>query len=114
MPLILIKRQLSVTDQDLKPLLNVIRPIVAQELTIPGTDGELNPDEIEVEVRHVGCLDQNSLAIAITIVANEYPERLRNLEERRQLIGQRLRKWLPSGIHGSLWVLLQPGSFETW
>lgn len=113
MPLAVVTRNPGVTDEGIKPLLDHLRQIVAEELTVPGTDGELNADEIEVRVQETGHLDQNIPHVAITIWANQYPERLANLDERRRHIAQRIKELIPH-MDGNLWILLQPGSFEEW
>ncbi|OHA67335.1 MAG: hypothetical protein A3C82_01660 [Candidatus Wildermuthbacteria bacterium RIFCSPHIGHO2_02_FULL_47_12] len=113
MPLVVVTRGPEITDERIKPLLDHLRQIVAEELTVPGTDGELNANEIEVRVQETRSLDQNVPHIAITIWANEYPKRLANLDERRRRIAQRVRDLIPD-VDGNLWILLQPGSFEEW
>jgi hypothetical protein len=113
MPLVIVTRGSDITDEMIKPLLDQLRQIVAEELTVPGTDGELNANEIEVRVQETGSLDQNVPHVATTIWANEYPKRLANLDERRRRIAERIRDLIPD-IDGNLWILLQPGSFEEW
>lgn len=122
MPLVLITRSPGVGDQILKSLLDEIREIVAEGLSVPGTKGELTDRDIEVKVQEKGHLDQNIRDVAIVIWANEYPERRKNLDERRKSIAGKIKKLLPSvnllsagDYHsGSLWILLQPGSYEEW
>ena len=76
--------------------------------------GHLTSDDIEVEVRESGTYDVNIKDLEITIWANHYPERLVNIDERREKIVLGIRDFLrdydrnPSGF---VWVLLQPASF---
>ena len=114
MPLVLITRGPRVTDEELQPLLESVCQIVAEGLTVPGTEGELNADEIEVAVTEAGPLDQNMKDIAIIVWANVYPERLENFDDRRSQIAGRMMARLPGKYSGSLWVLLQPGSYQEW
>ena len=114
MPLVLVTRDPYVTDKELSPLLEQIRQIVAEQLTVPGTDGELSAREVEVRVQNAGTLDQNTPDVAVIIWANEYPDRLETLDERRAHIAKKMKELLPPARSGSLWILLQPGSFEEW
>ena len=103
-----------VSDPRLVHLLTDIRQIVADALTIPGTDGELHSHEIEMEVRDFGSFDQpGKYSLEITVLANEYPERRANLDERREKIIAGVKDALPNFPpgRGYVWVLLMPGSF---
>jgi len=97
-----------------RQLVENLPTIVAEALSVPGTDGELTPEEIEVKVETFGLFDIHTKDLEIIILAQDFPERKKNLDERQRLITGKVRRLLsPSvtGITGFVWVLLQPGSF---
>ena len=76
--------------------------------------GHLGPRHIEVRVTESSSYDVNISDVAITVWANLYPERLANLDERREKILAGMRDVLRDydrDIEGDAWVLLQAGSF---
>ncbi|MBZ9571952.1 hypothetical protein KJA15_01260 [Patescibacteria group bacterium] len=95
----------------IKELIDNLPGIVAEALSVPGTDGELTSDEIEVKFETFGPFDVHSKDIEIIILANDYPERKKNLDERQTLIKEGVKRILYSGITGFVWVLPLPGSF---
>lgn len=95
----------------LPKLVKNLPPIVAEALSVPGTEGELAPGEIEIKVESFGPRDIHTKDIEIIVWANEYIERKRNLKERQEIITRKVRELLPPDTTGFVWVLLQPGSF---
>jgi len=118
----------------LKPVKKLVKnlpSIVAKALSVPGTEGELSPNDIEVKVESFGLIEEaegssgftridvsgdvlrdiHTKDIEIIIWANDYPERAKNLDQRREQIIKEVRKFIPPDITGFVWVLLQPGSY---
>ena len=89
--------------------------IVAEALDVEkNPDARIISNEIEVCVRESGELDINTKDLEIIIWANSYPERLANLEQRKDEILQDVRKFLGDhdrNLTGFVWVLLQPAAF---
>jgi len=119
--------------RQVEKLVENLPSIVAKALSVPGTEGELLPNEIEVKVELFGEIregknssgltyvdlrdsaevlkDIHTKNIEIIIWANDYPERAKNLDQRRKQIIKEVRKFIPPDITGFVWVLLQPGSY---
>lgn len=124
------KNQLEIFHQA-KKLVKKLPCIVAEALSVPGTEGELSADEIEVkvelfssirEVKNTAgftCLDTSkdvmkdisTKDIEIIILANYYPERNKNLDERQKIILNRVKEFISPEFSGFVWVLLTPSSF---
>ncbi len=91
--------------------------IVAGALSVPGTKAELASSEVEVEVREFGKFDVHSADVEIVVFANEYPERLKDLEGRKSKILADVCCWLddqrgnrPMAIRKvSVWIPLVAG-----
>ncbi len=100
--------------------------IVAEMLsTGSGTEGSLTAEEIDVTVQSYGLRDIYHHDIGIMIIANDYPARSQNLEERAQTISDRVEKFLENAklalhiqmeerqtIKCYVWVLLAKGEFK--
>ena len=81
-------------------------------LTIPGTEGELKSEDIEVWVNDVGKFDQNVKDIEIVVIAQPYPEREQNLKERQEAIENPVKAILNWENDGFVWMLLaKKGAF---
>lgn len=91
--------------------------IVARALDVEeNPDARLTPDDVEVHVQKSGEFDTNTKDLEIVIWANEYPERLRNLDERKDRMVKEVRAFLVEyrsirNISGFVWILLQPAAF---
>ncbi|MFZ2167264.1 MAG: hypothetical protein WAV50_00140 [Minisyncoccia bacterium] len=88
--------------------------IVAPALSVPGGEGELRFDDIEVWVTEGSTADVNTKDLEIIIWAHEYPERKANLEERKDIIVKDVRTFLADydrNVTGFVWILLQPTAF---
>ncbi len=121
MPLVTIKYDSNIVSKKiLKYLTKILPDIVARALHVKErTDGYLTPEDIEVEVKKHGKFDVNTLALQITIVANDYPQRKKNLEDRTtSIINDLLRHPIIkdnsfiSKKQAFVWVLLCPGGFK--
>ena len=118
MPLVVVQYKASRFNEDmlmLQRLVESLPEIVGFALNAPeNEDACLSPSDIEVWVQESGRFDVNTKDLEIIIWANLYPERLRNLEQRRDVILQAVRKFLADydrNLSGFVWVLLQPASF---
>jgi hypothetical protein len=100
-------------SDELKPLLQELPGIIARALSVPGTEGELTPEEIEVKVEQFGDIDIHQKDVEIIIWANDYPERRKNLEVRTKQIYGQVKAILNQDTTSFIWVLLQKGSFIT-
>ncbi len=103
----------SVPDPVVETLSLSLPQIVAGELSFSG-EGELTEEDISVLILDIGPFDHPTHPLQIIIWAGLYPERQHNLDERRERIVQRIKAILPKDLHGFVWVLLQPQSFEAW
>jgi hypothetical protein len=86
---------------------------VADVLSVPGTDAELQPSDIEVEVREFGPLDvTGKYALTITVLANHYPARQARLKDAATFLLGKVKQHLPESVaHAFVWILLAPGGF---
>ncbi|MEI9966986.1 MAG: hypothetical protein WDN67_05205 [Candidatus Moraniibacteriota bacterium] len=82
-------------------------------LTIPSNPaGSLLPKDIAVRFEKSGLLDQNVIDLSILILANDYPERRGNLEERKDAILETIvRDIIPDWYTLSVWILLASGAY---
>ena len=88
------RNEVAEENHPLKMFTKHLAKVVAEALSTPGTEGELTARDIEVEVREFGKYDVNQADVEIIVFANEYPERLENLEKRRKKIENNVRSWL--------------------
>lgn len=98
-------------------LAEALPEIVAPNLTLPEReqlDGQVTPDDIVVRCTESGTSDINTKDLEIIIWAHEFPERLKNLEERKEAIIRGVWTFLADydrNVSGFVWVLLQPTAF---
>ncbi len=129
MPLVLLNRDpKEISDGLAQAIGGMLTKAVAEALDVPEEpDGRLAPTDVEVMVRDVRPnLDVNCVALAITVFANEFPARKANLDERREIIEEKVRKFLRQvddaaggrrlhrlcqGHQVFVWVRLAPASF---
>jgi hypothetical protein len=116
MPLVLMKKDGERFTDDsfyIISLKNNLPTIVAEALTIPGTEGELSFLDVEVYVSDFGSLDTYNKQIEITILANKFPERLKNLKERHNKIINSIKTLTPGAVIGeiSVWLNLIDGVY---
>lgn len=118
MPLVIVLRNPRRVDHNLvKSFADELPKIVSDALTTKCSQGQLTADEVEVWIRDAKLLDVNTRDLEIIIWAGDYPERRVNLAERREKIVSGVKKIInssfkSSAIHGFVWVLLNPSSFE--
>jgi hypothetical protein len=103
-----------VLEQMANRLMHALPEIVAQALHVPSNeDAHLTEDEVEVrpiELRK----SLNAMDIGIIIHANDYPERRQNLDERRNVVVEAVRRFLADydrNLSVSVWVQLLVSSY---
>lgn len=116
MPLVVVQYKAErITVQMLMHLTTALPGIVATALDVPeNQDARLAPSDIEVWTQESGKFDVNTKDLEIIIWAPLFPERLLNLEERKDAIVRAVRRFLADydrNLTGFVWVLLQPSAF---
>lgn len=116
MPLVLLKKDGKRFNREpgkflLWEMVNKLPSIIADALSVPGTEGELTASEVEVYVSDFGPLDIHNQPVEIVVFANEYPERLANLKERRDKITGKLKGFSIIEQGYSLWLNLIKGTY---
>ena len=105
----------SIPESVIKNLLKVLPKIIANELDVrKNKSARLKADDIEISVFPAQPLDINIKSLEIMIWAHGYPERLKNIEERKDKIAARVRSFLLDYdviIGGWVWILLPPTAF---
>lgn len=115
MPLVVVNRNpKKVSDETAKHLVTILPSLVAAALSIKNSKhARFTPNDVEVWVQDFGPLDRNTNDLQIMIWANHYPEREMALDFGRAKLVENLKSLGNLGdIKGSIWILLQPGSFE--
>lgn len=117
MPLVIVNRkQRKLDNQTFREVVKNLPAVVAEALTSTDIDGTLCSCDIEVWTRdaRVDGLDfpdpldsDESFDIQVVILVNAYPERVKNIVERRVQISKWLEDNLPQGIRGYVWILPQ-------
>ena len=98
-------------DNSIKPALKALPKIVAEYLSVPSPDGELTPNDVIVKVNEQGDHDYFPEYFEVVVEAQEFPERLVNLNERAEKIAERLYFLTPQNIFPSVWLTLKKGVF---
>ena len=116
MPLVVVTHEVGRVPPDmLIKLARALPEIVAQALNVEENEhARLTVADIEVRVQESGPYDFNVKDLEIIIWANDYPERLVNLDERKETILKGVREFLRDfdrNLSGFVWVLLQPTAF---
>lgn len=92
-----------------------LRNYISEALDVPkNPNARLTYRDIEVSLVKHGKLDPNTKDLEVMVWAHSYPERLRNLEERKDEIVAKVKKYLKKNrwkAEGWVWVLLQPSAF---
>ena len=109
MPLATIRYKQVGLVSDVSQLIEALPEILAEHLT--SEEAPLDPEEIEVEVKQVGQADKFNYDLNIYVCANEYPDRLASLDQRRQSIEGAIAAIIKKGITFSVWIQLLRGSF---
>lgn len=93
--------------------------IVAPALTLPEQErleGQVTSGDIIVWCVEGGQADVNTKDLEILIWAHDFPERKKNLDERKDSILQGVRRFLDDydrNVSGFVWILLQPTAYGT-
>jgi hypothetical protein len=107
MPLAILRTTPEWVESSLDSIRPRIRQIIARGLTCD--EISLTANEVELVVQDGR---RSSQGISLIVIANECPSRLKNLDARRTQIVRDLVQQLPGDMHGSVWILLAPGSYE--
>ena len=93
MPVVILSYNTDRVDEELlRRLCRDLMGIVSRALDIPENDkARLTRDDIEIRARMVQDFDHNAKDLEIMVFAHQYPERLANLEERKEQIVLALR-----------------------
>lgn len=115
MPIVLLKcKQFAGLEEISRILAERLPHIVSEALDTPeNTNARLTPGDIEVEFRWATPRDVNYKDIEITVIAHDYPERTRNIEERKDKIIAGVREFLRDydrNLTGWVWILPQQNS----
>lgn len=118
MPTVIIRRDpVLVADTFISQLVSALPEVVADSLTVPGTDCEVMGSDVGIEVRDHGPLDKPTHDLEVTIWAGRHEQRSRNLEQRRLVIQGAVQtllgawsyeRYTPSGF---VWILLVEDAF---
>lgn len=117
MPIVRMKRNLTgkLHVMNLHEVMDAMPQIVADALTAPADpDGELGPEDVnvwEAELPEFDYHDIDHHDLVITVLANNFPSRMANLDERRQQIIDKVRPLLQKGVTFFVWVLCMPSSW---
>lgn len=111
MPLVLARFAPDVPDEVVSAVVGAIPAALAEAFDCPDPGGDLTPKDIEVEVSTVGPKDINDYYVCVTVLANDFPTRKVNLDERRRKMQALLAPYIPPNMKGYLWTLLCPASF---
>ncbi|MCR4275485.1 MAG: hypothetical protein NUV83_01890 [Candidatus Wolfebacteria bacterium] len=98
-------------DNSVKPMLTALPKIIAEHLSIPVAGGKLTPNDIIVRVNQRNDHDYFPEHFEVIIEAQEFPERLANLNERAEKIADDLYFLTPRNIYPSVWLTFKKGVF---
>jgi hypothetical protein len=107
----------------LRQFVNNLPGAIAEALsTGPGTEGELKPEEIEVKVFPFGPMDIHHYDIEVIILANDYPERAKSLDDRASNLANNVPRSITMAamqslgphitIKGFVWPFLGKGALK--
>lgn len=116
MPLVVVQHKAGRLNEDmLQKLAESLPGIVANALNVKENEAaRLTSSDVEVWVQESGKFDVNTKDLEIIVWANSYPERLSDLEFRKDVILKFVRWFLSDydrNLSGFVWVLLQPAAF---
>lgn len=97
---------------EIKRIRNMLRVCTADALTCDHPDGKLTPMDISIRVEGFGELDVPTYDVEIIILANEYADRLANLDDRRHTIVEKVGPLIPFNVNFDVYILLGSGSWE--
>ncbi|MBI2582642.1 hypothetical protein HYV98_00040 [Candidatus Azambacteria bacterium] len=106
------------------PLLAQLLPTaVAEALSVPATEAELRPSEVEVRFQEIGPNDvTQGYDVMVIVFANEYPEREEILDEASAALAARVVGCIHTPVgdtpvkrtKGHVWITLVKGAFTEW
>lgn len=112
MPLTLVCFSDSVSLWDKNLIIEALPGIIASNLNLPGcASGQLTPEEVEVFVVPQSGLHIIHRDVNVVVLANDFEARKANGQERSDNMREALKKLLPAGLTGFVWVLLAPGFY---
>lgn len=116
MPLVLVRHDKSLSGRFLEDLALELQKITARHLDVAeNEEARLSPADVEIWNNRARMIDANVKDLQIVILANDYPERRANLEERKEGIRRDVKVVIGqhgyTNITGFVWVLLVPGAF---
>lgn len=117
MPLVcMTANQMRLSESTLLQLGRELQQWVAEVLTCGDPDGQLRPEDVEVSIRGRSPrfdIGGEKYDIAVTVLANDFPSRRKNLKERCQQLREKLKACLLlRECHGFVWIRLAPAAFE--
>ena len=104
----------ELTDEFLVGFAEQLRAFTAQALSCDDVGGRLNSTDVEVEIkdrdpkRNIGGAKYD---LKILILANDFPSRKANLEQRGSQLKEKVAAVLAPNIHGSIWIRLAPAAY---
>lgn len=116
MPVALLKYdKYAIPDWLLSNLVSKLPEVIANALDTPeNPDTRLSSGDIEIWVQPHHQLDRNVKPLELMIFAHDFPERLRNIDERTEKITQTVREILceqAPKITGWVWIHLTKTAF---
>lgn len=116
MPLVVVQYNPNcVPEHVLMSIIKALPESVADALHLEKKRGaHLSPGEVEVRAQKVGQYDMNTTDLAISIWANDFPERRASLEMRRRQIAEGVRRVLADyslNIRGYVWLMLHDAAY---
>lgn len=120
MPFVTLRHNHELKFNCIDSLAGALPEMVARALHVEGSDSEkhLKASDVEVAVSNIGALDVTTALIEILVIANDFPERKENLNERRDVLLNEIREFLSrydptpfDSFKGFVWILLAPGAF---
>lgn len=113
MPLALVYRDKTISDQTLSQIVKSLPKIVSDNLSISEKpEITLSPSEVGIRCFDTGPFDTQMRAVEIIIVAHDYPERHVKIEEKARTIAREVHDATSCGLKSIwVWVLLEQGGF---
>lgn len=115
MPVAILRYSWKIPENVLRQLTEKLPSIISDALDISeNPNARLTSSDIEVWTQKTQNEDVNTKDLEILIHAHQYPERLLNVDERKDKVVMQVRVLLAENklkIKGWVWILLQPSSF---
>lgn len=116
MPVVLLQYKADrVPEEIVAKLAKRLTELISEALDVPeNQSARLHPEDIEIFVTPSQKLDLNTKHLEIMVWAHQYPERLLNLEDRKDKVLYGVKAFLAMcdlDVSGWVWILLQPTSF---